>query len=628
MSRKWFLLIVLSLALSACQGNPTVTIRTAAPTVKGQPTLLAVQPAAAVVPEPETAIHDIQGAAHHSPMEGKTVENVRGLVTAVRSDGFYIQSATPDEDPSTSEGILVFTESTPKIKIGDAVAVTGTVMEYYSGGEVTGNLSVTEIAKPKFSILSSGNTLPDPVIIGEGGRKPPTQIIDDDVKGSVKNSGIFDPETDGLDFYETFESMRVQVNNAVVVGPTNKYKETVILPNGGKDASLRTPRGGMLLRENDANPEMIVIDDMFMIVPNMKVGDKFTEPLVGIMDYNFGYFKIQVTGRPKTADGGLIRSEAAPAAAEDQLSIASYNLTNFDPLDEALRFELAAEHIVKVMQSPDIIGLQEVQDNDGPANTGKVTAEKTYQMLVDAIKAADGPEYAFVDIAPEDCKDGGETGGNIRVGYLFRTDRGLSFEARAGGDAVSPVEVINNNGAASLSFNPGRIDPTNTAFLDSRKPLAAEFTFKGKQVIVINNHFNSKGGDQPVFGENQPPLLVSEVQRLKQAEVVKTFVGEILAINPDANIVVLGDLNDFGFSKSVQTLISVGLVNLYDLLPEEERYSYLYTGNSQSLDHILVSPHLFQQAKPVFSVLHLNAEFFDTRRLSDHDPLLVRMTLP
>lgn len=628
MSQKWFGLIIagLLLGLAACQGEPTVLPATPTMAIEPQPTM--VEPTTTAVAEPETAIHDIQGAAHHSPFEGKMVDNVRGIVTAVRSDGFYIQSQQPDQNNATSEGILVFTESTPKIKIGDAVAVTGTVVEYFPGGQVTGNLSVTEISKPKFTILSNGNSLPEAVIIGENGRKPPVQNVDDDVKGSVRSSGTFDADTDGIDFYESMESMRVQVNHAVVVGPTNKYKEMVVLPDNGKEAGLRTQRGGILLRENDANPEMIVVDDLFMIVPNLKVGDTFTEPLTGIMDYNFGYFRIQVTSRAKYLEGDLKREDTVQLAAEGQVLIASYNLTNLDPLDDALRFELAAEHIVKVMQSPDIVALQEVQDNDGPGNTGKVTAEKTYQKLIDEIKTAGGPEYLFVDIAPEDCKDGGETGGNIRVGFLYRTDRGLVFEGRPGGDATTAVEVKGENGVAHLSFNPGRVDPTHLAFTDSRKPLAAEFTFKGKQIFVINNHFNSKGGDQPIYGENQPPLLVSEVQRLKQAEVVKTFVSQILTINPDANVVVLGDLNDFAFSKPLKTLTGGGLVNLYDLLPEEERYSYLYTGNSQSLDHILVSPHLFEQGNPAFEVVHLNSEFFDTRRLSDHDPLLVRLTLP
>ena len=62
---------------------------------------------------------------------------------------------------------------------------------------------------------------------------------------------------------------------------------------------------------------------------------------------------------------------------------------------------------------------------------------------------------------------------------------------------------------------------------------------------MIANHFNSKGGDQPLFGATQPPLLASEPQRIQQAQVVGAFVAEILALAPSERVVVLGDLNDF-----------------------------------------------------------------------------------
>ena len=78
--------------------------------------------------------------------------------------------------------------------------------------------------------------------------------------------------------------------------------------------------------------------------------------------------------------------------------------------------------------------------------------------------------------------------------------------------------------------------------------------FNGEKVILVNNHFNSKGGDDPLYGVNQPPVEVTQAQRLAQAEVVANFVELIYAVDEDANVVVLGDLNDFGFSKPVERL--------------------------------------------------------------------------
>src|SRR5262249_46948641 len=149
-------------------------------------------------------------------------------------------------------------------------------------------------------------------------------------------------------------------------------------------------------------------------------------------------------------------------------------------------------------------------------------------------------------------------------------------------------------------------------------PLAGEFTYGGAKLFVIANHFNSKGGDDPLMGHLQPPRRSSEVQRHQQAQVVHDFVGEILGIDPDARVVVLGDLNDFEFSDTVHILESGGvLADLIDGLPQNERYSYVFEGNSQDLDHVLVSPSLTDKVS-LYDVVHVNAEF--ATQASDHDP--------
>ena len=156
--------------------------------------------------------------------------------------------------------------------------------------------------------------------------------------------------------------------------------------------------------------------------------------------------------------------------------------------------------IVNNLAAPDIVGLEEIQDDTGPTNDGVVNADATIAKLTSAIQAAGGPTYDFRDIDPVNGQDGGEPGGNIRVGFLFRTDRGLAFAAGTRGDATTPVAVVDGPNGPELSLNPGRVAPTNSAWNSSRKPLAAEFTYKGHKLFVIVNHFNSKGGDQGLFG--------------------------------------------------------------------------------------------------------------------------------
>jgi uncharacterized protein len=111
------------------------------------------------------------------------------------------------------------------------------------------------------------------------------------------------------------------------------------------------------------------------------------------------------------------------------------------------------------------------------------------------------------------------------------------------------------------------------------------------------------------------------VQRVQQAQIVHDFVASILAIDPDSRVIVLGDLNDFHFSAPVDALKGDILHNLIETLPVERRYTYNYDGNSQVLDHILVSESL-QGSLVSFEVLHLNSEFDYMRQFSDHDPVL------
>jgi len=574
-------------------------------------------------PPPPTFIHDIQGAAHLSPVNGMTFGNVPGIVTAKRSNGFYLQDPNADPDPATSEAVFVFTGSAPtSVSVGDAVRVKATVSEFRPGGAAT-NLTTTELAAPTTTVLSHANALPAATVIGLGGRMPPTSVIEDDATGDVETSGVFDPASDGLDFYESLEAMLVQINNPVITGPTNSFNEISVLPDNGSWAGPRTTHGGILYRYEDGNPERVIVDDAIASIPGgLNVGDHFAGFVTGVVDYNFGLFMVELTQAPVRVPGPLTK-ETTTLPTVNELTVATFNVENLDPGDGAAKFNTLAGLIVNNMKSPDLIAVEEVQDNTGPADNGVVDPSVTIGTLITAITAAGGPTYGYRQINPVNDQDGGEPGGNIRQIFLFRTDRGLSFVDRPGGDSTTATTVTNAGGTAQLSFSPGRIDPTNAAWNSSRKPLAAEFLFNGQRLYVIANHFNSKGGDQPLTGRFQPPAHSSEAQRHQQATIEAGFVQQIRAIDPNANVVVLGDLNDFEFSETIHILEAAGLTDLYDTLPLSERYSYVFEGNSQTLDHILVSGPLLNRS--TFDVVHVNAEFAD--QASDHDPSVARIAM-
>ncbi len=617
-----------ALSVNAATGSYTIQVQFSndgAPAQTASCTItLNVSPPAA-----SARIRDIQGANHISPLVGQAVTNVPGIVTGKKSNGFYMQDPLPDSDPATSEGIFVFTSTAPTaVNVGDAVRVSGNVAEFRAGGSAATNssLTITQISAPVIAVDSVGNALPEPILIGIGGRVPPNMVIESDASsGNVETSGTFKPTTDGLDFWESLESMRIRIVNAVAVGPSNDFGEIPIIGDNGAAATLRSVRGGVMGTATDGNPERILIDDSIVpapTIPATNVGDGFAE-VVGIVDYSFNTYKLNIT-QPIVVIPGGIAAEITQPQTTNQLAIAAYNVENLDPNDPPAKFATIATQIVNNLKTPDIIGMTEIQDNNGATNDAVVDSSLTLQTLINAITAAGGPTYSFRLINPVDDQDGGEPGGNIRVGFLYNPAR-VTFVDRAGGTSTTGITAVNASGVAQLSASPGRIDPTNTAFNSSRKPLAAEFLFNGRTVFAIVNHFNSKGGDNSLMGRYQPPVRSSEVQRTQQATIVANFVQSLTTIDPKANVVVLGDLNDYEYSPALVILKNAGLTDLIEGLPANERYTYVFEGNSQALDHIMVSANLMTKAAPIYDIVHINAEF--AGQASDHDPEVVRLTL-
>jgi predicted extracellular nuclease len=591
---------------------------------------------------PVMQIGQVQGGGHLSPFSGQLVK-VEGVVIAERGSNTWIQDITPDADPATSEALLVFGSAVANaVAVGDLVQVQGTVIEFRAGctpscaptSSAFSNLTITELGAPGLGVTKLGTAaLPAATVIGAGGRVPPTEVIENDsATGNVETDNTFDPAADGIDFYETLEHMLVQVNNPVVVGPRNSFGEILVLADDGAGASVRTTRGGIVVRDVDAatvgdyengdfNPERIMLDDLFVATPMVDVADSFTAA-AGIMTYDFANYKIAVSSVLAEIDGGLQR-EVTRGPRDQEIVVGTYNVENLDPTDGS--FARHADLIVNHLRSPDVIAIEEIQDNDGAANTAVTDASVTWNMLIAAIQAAGGPTYEFRQIDPVDDQDGGEPGGNIRVGFLFRTDRGVNFIDRPGGGPTTPTTIVADPSGPQLSSSPGRVDPLNPAYSASRKPLAGEFRMHGKKVFVIALHLSSKGGDQPLFGRFQPPARSSEVARHAQAQSVNAFVDQILAVDPNANVIVLGDVNDFDFSETVQILEGGVMTTLMDTLPLAERYSYVFEGNSQVLDQILVSNNLLGNFPIDYDPVHVNSEFAD--QASDHDPQVARLDL-
>ncbi|TFI58549.1 hypothetical protein E2493_08985 [Sphingomonas parva] len=540
-------------------------------------------------------IYEIQGEGHATAYDGQPV-TTSGIVTGVVANGFYLQDPTGDGNVRTSDAIFVFTGSAPAVAVGDGVSVRGTPSEFVPGAN---SLSITELVPNQINIQSHNNALPAAVTIGAGGLTPPTSIIEDDGFAS------YDPATDGLDFYETLEGMRVTVDAPIAVSNSTSFGETWVLASGGAGATGFNGRTGITISAGDFNPERIMIDATGELYAGYAAGHTMGDRLsdvTGIMTYGFNNYRVLVSEAVNVTDdlAAAPRETTALSGDRDHLTIASYNVENLSPTDDPVKFDLLASNIVYNLGAPDIVAVQEIQDANGLNGSDPLSGVVTAQLLIDAIAAAGGPDYVYVEVAPSSNNStGGEANGNIRNGFLYNADR-VSYVA----------------GSAMLIEAP--------AFAGSRRPLVADFTFNGETTRLINVHFTSRIGSDDLMGANQPPVDAGDGARTAQAQAVRAYVNGALATDPALKLGVMGDFNGFYFEGAVGALEAGGiLTDLHRLLPSEERYSYVFDGNLQAIDHMLVSGGL--QFGAQFDAVHINAEqTLGTPRGTDHDPIIGR----
>ncbi len=556
-------------------------------------------------------IPEIQGADQRSIYEGENV-TTRGVVTLISADGrdMWIQDPAGDGDPLTSDGIFVDDRNflSPRPEIGEFIEITGIVEEQQFGNA----LPLTRINNPSaVTILSTGNPLPAPVAVTD----LPDEVI-----------------AEAIAFWEPLEGMLVSVKKGRVVAATNRFGEFGMLTqrdaagnNSGFAPSLKQILIGSLGGDEvDYNPERILVDDLSLdnaIVVNP--GDHILN-FVGVVDYTFGNYKLQ----PAAYTVENLPLPQIPVSRRNgpagNTTITTFNVENlFDlennplkdddrstPTAAELETQLAklALAIQLELRTPAILVVQEVENTE------------ILQVLGDRVNAAAGTNYMATSFETSD-------GRGIEAGFLWDANRVALLDAFQLSDAIVP--------GVSAAFGPGSASP-------GREPVVGHFDINGHEVTIVGNHFKSKGGDDPLFGVNWPPVRVTEVQRKMQAAVVRAYVNMILDGDPSALVMVTGDLNDFqvsepgeGTNHPVAILEGapgeVPLTNLIGFEKAHERFTFVFDGNSQVLDHTLVSPGLLAHLVGV-DFLHFNTGFAEvlggdpstTLKSSDHDPIEAR----
>ena len=393
-------------------------------------------------------------------------------------------------------------------------------------------------------------------------------------------------EGEAWTYFEALEGMLVQVSDPVVaVAPTSKYGETALVrPAWGIERVMHGDPTGLLIFVDDGSSATHY--DLATLPFAIQTGDTVAG-VVGPLAYTYDQYKIEPIAAPVITPTDRPLPTLEPTGP-NEFSVATFNVENlFDfsaphpsdpPQPTVSEYKLAlakTANAILAMGAPIIVGLQEVE------NIG---------ILEDLAEQEAIAEYGYAPVLFEGADSRG-----IDVGYLVRGDRATIVSA------------------ASYPAPEG---------LTSRPPLLITVTVHleagNATVYVLNNHFTSmSGGEKP-----------TEPRRTAQAGWNVTLVERILADEPEAQVVVLGDLNSFYDSPPLDELRTAGLRHVYEFTEPYRPYSYIYQGESETLDHILLTPSLYANLVRV-EALHINADYpppipddASARRVSDHDPVI------
>lgn len=518
----------------------------------------------------------------------RTNDNV---VTAVGAGGFFIQtpSARSDGDADTSDGIFVLHDGAPPVDVGDRVDVTGTVEEFFGFTRIDAT-----VAGGTVRIEASNQALPAAVEFNDSRPSP------DPARPSCRRE------------YECYEGMRIRIPTGTVSSGSQHFgsdpaAEMYVTPTsrGFREPGIEYP-GRPGLPVWDGNPEVFELDPDKLGLPNVSWVPGTTFTATGVLGYEFGGYEIWPT-ELTVRTGAATLPRAVRAKKPGEIMVASQNLLNLRGGAGATKLAKLSRLVREVLRSPDIVAVQEA---------GGRTA---LQNLATRIRSDDSNvRYTAHLEAP---------GISQSVGFLVRS--GVT------------VGRVTEHGRSETFVDPrdGTVDR-----LHDRPPVVLEATAGGLafSVVVIHNR-SLIDVDDAARGE------WVRTKRLEQAQSVARLVESL----QDSRVIVLGDFNAFQFTDgyvdvvgqirgrvtpdeslmSGPDLVTRDLCNLIDRLPEPEKYSFIFGGNAQVLDHALVNQPLerhvvdIQYARGNADAARHNEDDATTALFAaDHDGLVVYLS--
>ncbi|HEY9404189.1 MAG TPA: lamin tail domain-containing protein [Pyrinomonadaceae bacterium] len=560
------------------------------------------------------AIHDIQGSGATSPLAGQT-RTTSGIVTLLKTgtnnggaaSGFFIQApdASADSDPNTSEGLFVFTNSVPTVSVGDAVTVTGTIVEFNGMTEISPASSV--------SVNSTGNQLPTAVTLTTTILDPtasPTKPQLEKYEGMRMAAASMTTVTPNDNFYDVY---------AVITGVPRPLREPGIEISQPVPPDPTTGTPDCCIPRWDENPERLKLDT------NARAGaplNAYTSNVVftnvsGPLDFAFSEYRLINDTTPNASANMSAVPVPTPTAGE--FTVGHFNVENFN--NDATQRQKAALAIRDVMRLPDIIGMIEIFELAGlqalAAEVNAISPGVNYQAyLVEA--------------------DGTTGDADQDLGYLVNTTR-VAVNSVTQRNATETYTNPNNGQQEILNDRPPLVLSANVQPSGANVP-----------VLVVVNHLRSFIDIEGVTGEG--PRV--RAKRKAQAESLARLLQELQSNNPQTSVISVGDYNAYqfsdGYTDPIATikgnptpddqivvdqspdLVNPDLFNLVDELPAEERYSFIFEGTPQALDHIIVN-NVAHARNTRFAFARNNADFPETpaaaytsnasrpERNSDHD---------
>jgi uncharacterized protein len=573
---------------------------------------------------PTHSISQLQGSGNSSAWTGQTVI-VDAIVTAAKFNGFFLQEpdANADADPLTSEGIFVFTSSAPPAAatVGNLVCVTGTVFEFS-----TGFSTMTQLTSATAQVISTGNPLPAPIQL----------------------TTTFPSAGGGLFQLERLEGMRVSIPSLTAVTATTESSfenaafyavvTGVALPfrEPGIQAPLGIPVGSSKsippVPQFDANPELLRIDQRGqsqLSGPAVTAGQVITG-ITGVMDFNSRGYEVAVDTTAAPTFSAAPTFTAVPVAASNQVTMGHVALRNYT--GTATQQAKALRLVRDVLRYPDVLGVTEV-------NT--ITALNNLRDAINTGQA--GLNYAAYL---------GSGAGSQNIGFLVKTSRVTVLGVP--GQVLDSVQWTDSADGVlkQLHDRPpyvlqGRVN----------NPVSGTFDFTAimlhlRSLIDVDSDVLAAPLNLTTDGDR------TRTKRRLAAESVAQFIQQRQTSNPSERIIIVGDYNAFEFNDGYVDILgtltgaptadarviqsSADLVNpnfiplvTSQKIPASQKYSYIFGGSRQVLDHVLVSQTLgafvssFGYARVASEFPEsLSADTSRPERVTDHDPAIAFITLP